>query len=401
MARSRMLLRSVGAVALALTLAISAGGAALAADPPTTTDPGAAAAGWIAAQVEAGVGPGSLADAIFAYAATGSGANAAAEALAELEGQVDGYILDGGVPLPGNLAKTLLAVQIAGGDPGSFGGHDLEADLRGLLVTAPGPDFGRFGTALNTDQALGILALARTSAGIPDEALEWLVAAQCPNGDYQYDGSCPGAGAEDPDTTAFALQALLAGGATAAAATSTELLLDIQGSDGAFSSYGTPNTNSSGVAGQALRAAGRGTAADDAAGFNLSLQYGCDARAADRGAFPWATSSAGFLVFSTPQAVLALGAPPLDELSIAGAAAAAPILDCPDPEPTDAAPTDPAASDDGGNDGGAGPTITLPPTDLGAAMSATDGGSSVPVVLLVLAASAAGAMAIARRRVRG
>ncbi len=83
------------------------------------------------------------------------------------------------------------------------------------------------------------------------------MAAQCPNGDYQYDGSCPGAGAEDPDTTAFALQALLAGGATAAAATSTELLLDIQGSDGAFSSYGTPNTNSTGVAGQALRAAGK------------------------------------------------------------------------------------------------------------------------------------------------
>ena len=49
--------------------------------------------------------------------------------------------------LPGNLAKTMLAVQVAGGDVDSFGGHDLEADLRSLLITTPGPDLGRFGTA--------------------------------------------------------------------------------------------------------------------------------------------------------------------------------------------------------------------------------------------------------------
>ena len=95
--------------------------------------------------------------------------------------------------------------------------------------------------------------------------------------------------------------------------------------------------------------------------------------------------------------MLALDAPPLDELSIAGASAAAPILDCPDPDPTDAAPTDAVPSDGGG----AGPTITLPPTDLGADSPVADAGSALAVALLVLAASAGGAVAIARRRVRG
>lgn len=388
MALPRILLRSAGAITLAATLALTAGGAiVVAADPPTTSDPGAAAAGWLAAQVEAGVGPGSLADAIFAYAATGVGANAAADALAKLEGGVAGYILDGGALVPGNLAKTMLAVQVAGGDVHDFGGHDLETDLRGLLITTPGPDLGRFGTAQNLDQALAILGLARTSGGIPAESVDWLVAAQCSNGDFQWDGSCPGAGSEDPDTTALALQALLAGGAATAAATSTQLLLDIQGSDGSFSSYGTPNTNSTGVAGQALRAAGKATAADAAAAFVVTLQYGCDAPAADRGAFPWAASSAGFLVFSTPQAVLAFGAPALDALSIGEASAVAPVLYCPD-----------ATSPDGS---GVGPTITVPPTDLvGTAAPATGGGSSLSIVLLLLATAAGGALATVRLQVR-
>ena len=399
MALPRSFTRTAGSVLLAATLAISAGSATvLAADPPTTTDPGAAAAGWIAGQVEAGVGPGSLADAIFAYAATGVGADAAADALAKLETGVEGYILSGSDLLPGNLAKTMLAVEVAGGDVDSFGGHDLEADLRSLLITTPGPDLGRFGSALNSDQAYAILALSRTSGGAPAESVDWLVTAQCPNGDFQWDGSCPGAGFEDPDTTGIVLQALLAAGATGPAASSTDLLLDIQGSDGSFSSFGTPNTNSTGVAGQALRAAGQTAAANDAGAWVLTLQYGCDAPAADRGAFPWATSSAGFLVFSTPQAVLTLGAPGLGDLSIAGASAAAPVLACDAEEPSaepSAEPSDPAPTDDGS----AAPTITLPPTDAGSTSPSTTGGGSQLVVATLLAIVAAGgALATARRR---
>jgi hypothetical protein len=393
MALSRTILRMGAALTLAATLALSIGGAALAAVPPTTTDPGAAAAGWLAAQVDAGITPGNLADSIFAFASVGAGGDAAASALAKLEAGVDGYILDGSDLVPGYVAKTLLAVEVAGGDPTSFGGHDLEAELRGLMITTAGPDLGRFGAALPSDQALAIIALARTSGGVPKDAVDYLVSVQCPDGDFNWDGTCPGAGSEDPDTTGLALQGLLAGGATAAADASTQLLLSIQGSDGAFSSFGTPNTNSSGVAGQALRAAGKTSAANDAATFIKTLQYGCEAAAADRGAFPWATSYAGQLIFSTPQAVLAFGGPGLDQLSIDGASAAAPVLDCP------AAPA-PSATPKPTDGGGAGPVVTLPPTDLAKSPPVSGEGPWAPLALLVLAAIAGAGLATARLRAR-
>ncbi len=395
MALPRIFLRTAGALALAATLALSAGGAVLAADPPMTSDPGAAAGGWIAGQVDAGIGPGNLADSIFAFASLGVGGDAAASALGKLEADVDGYILDSGNLVPGYVAKTLLAVQVAGGDPTSFGGHDLETELRGLLITTPGADLGRFGAASPSDQSYAVLALSRTSGGVPSDAVDYLVSLQCANGDFQWDGSCPGAGAEDPDTTGLALQALLAGGAGAAAAdTSTQMLLDIQGADGAFSSFGTPNTNSSGVAGQALRAVGESDAADKAAAFILTLAYGCDAPAADRGAFPWATSYAGLLIYSTPQAVLAFGGGSLADLSISGASAAAPILDCetaPEPTATAPVPTD---------DGGTAPTVTLPPTDLSAGAPAGDGQGTWLPVLILLVSLVGGAVTTARLRAR-
>jgi hypothetical protein len=314
-------------LALALTAvaapSVRAGGS-------TTTEPGAAAGGWIAQQVEtdATLGVGSLTDAIYAFAATGVGQNAAADALARTEAGLEAYISDGTNLRPGALGKAILAVSIQGGNVNSFGGHDLEADLRGLLVTS-GTDTGRFGSATVFDQTLAVLALARTSGGVPASAAAWLAAAQCPSGEYQWDGSCPaGPGTEDPDTTSLALQALMAAGETAAAAGSTTWLLGIQGSDGSFAAYGTANTNSSGLAGQALRAAGETAAADAAAAFVASLQLGCDADASEIGAIAWSTGDPGFLVFSTPQAVLAFGAPPLNTLSAAGASADAPVLDC-------------------------------------------------------------------------
>ena len=132
--------------------------------------------------------------------------------LAQLESGVEGYILSGSDLLPGNVAKTMLAVQVAGGDVDSFGGHDLEADLRSLLITTPARISGGSGPRRTPTRRYAILALSRTSGGAPSESVDWLVAAQCSNGDFQWDGSCPGAGAEDPDTTALALQALLAGG---------------------------------------------------------------------------------------------------------------------------------------------------------------------------------------------
>jgi hypothetical protein len=344
------------ALVLAVLLSVAPTPSTRAGEPATTTDPGLAAAGWLALQVENDptLGPGSLADAILAFAAVGAGQAAAATALAGLEANLDAYVMPGGSLLPGAVAKAMLAVQVQGADPSAFGGHDLEADLRGLLVVG-GADDGRFGAGSVLDQALAILALDRTAAGAPATAVSWLAAAQCPSGEFVWDGSCPaGPGSEDPDTTAIVLQALLAVDATTAADGATAWLLAIQEPGGGLPSFGLANTNSSGVAGQALRAAGETAAADAAADFVRSLQLGCDADASEVGAIGWAVGIPGFLVFSTPQAVLALGAPPLNELSAAGATDEAPVLECaaapPPPSAPAATPTTaptPAPSDDG------------------------------------------------------
>ncbi len=383
---SRHLPTRLAAAALSLGVAWSLVAGAVpaqAATPTTTTDPAQAAAGWIAAQVEAGgLSAGSLADSIFAFAAARVGGTAAADALTQLRANADAYIGYGGTVKPGPLGKVLLAVVVAGGDPTSFNGHNLEADLRGLLV-ATGADAGQFGSASINDQALDILALAATPGGVPAGAGSWLASKQCASGEYQWDGSCPTApGSEDPDTTSFALQALAAAGSTTAADKATQWLLALQAKDGSFASSGTPNTDSTGIAAEALRAQGQTAAADAAATWLATQQYGCSAKAADRGAFPWAASYAGELIYSTPQAVLGFGAPRLDKLSVAGAAADAPVLACAAPTPT--AP--------------ASATLpTAPPTDAVLPASTGSGSSSGTLLLVVVLAAASGALAFARR----
>ncbi len=383
--------QAVLALLLATLVALAPSSLVRAGEPPTTTDPALAAAGWLAQQVENDptLGPGTLADAVFAFAAVGAGQSAATTALAGIEANLEAYVAPGGALAPGALAKAMLAVQVQGGDPTAFGGRDLEADLRGLL-TVGGTDDGRFGAGSVLDQSLAILALSRTAGGAPATAVTWLAAAQCPSGEYAWDGSCPAAaGSEDPDTTAIALQALLAAGATTAADAATAWLLSIQQAGGGVPSFGLANTNSSGVGGQALRAAGETAAADAAATFVLSLAFGCDADPAEVGAIGWAVGIPGFLVFSTPQAVLALGAPPLDQLSAAGAASEAPVLDC---AATGPAPSQPAAtpvpSPAPSNDAG-----ELPNT-------AVSGGAEPAWPVIVLLPAAAAALAVTRWRGR-
>lgn len=378
----RSLSRRGAALALSLGIVLGAVGAPTPMRAATTADPAEAAAGWIATKVEAGgLGASSLADAILAFAAVRVGGGAAADALTQLASKLDAYAGYGATLKPGNLGKAMLAVIVAGGDPASFHGHDLESDLRGLEIST-GTDAGRFGSAENIDQALAILALAATARGVPPGAGDWLAGRQCPSGEYAWDGSCPGApGSEDPDTTALVLQALLASGSSAAAGRAASWLLDLQARDGSFAGYGTPNVNSTGLAGQALRAAGRTAEADAAAAWIVRQQYGCAAPAASRGAFPWSASYAGELMFSTPQAVLAMGAPRMDRLSVGGAAVDARLLRCPAPAPS--GPAEP----------------TVPPTDVrgGTSPSGPSGGG----VLLVVGVLAALGGVLANRGRRG
>ena len=376
--------RRASALALALGVALGAAGGIApvrAATPGAIADPAGTAAGWVATQVASGsLSASDLDSAIFALAGAHVGGTAAASALVQLKASADAYVGYGGTLKAGALGAVTLAVTVAGGDPTSFNGHNLVADLRGLLVTS-GTDAGVFGDPTNATiygQSLDILALAATPGGVPAGAGAWLASKQCAAGDYSWNGACPvAAGSEDPDSTAIALQALLAAGNTAAADKATSWLLGYQSADGSFAAYGDHNANSTGAAAEALRAAGKAAAADRAAAFLASLQYGCGAAAADRGAIPYTSTNPGYggPFSSTAQAVLGFGAGRLDTLTIAGATASSPTLSCPVPTATPIAVVRPAP--------------TEPPTDA-AVVPAPAGTSSQGTLLLAVALLALG-----------
>ena len=178
--------------------------------------------------------------------------------------------------------------------------------------------------------------------------------------------------------------ALQAAGSTAAADKAVQWLLDQQAPNGSFAGYGTTNTGSTGLAAQALRAAGNAAEADAASAWILTIQYGCSVAAANRGAIPWTAADPGFsLVDATAQAVLAFGAPRLDLLTIAGATAGAPPLQCAaaTPRPTSTGVTIP----------------TEPPTD-GLAPTTTGGASSSGMLLLTVTLMAVCGALVAVRR---
>lgn len=165
---------------------------------------------WTASQQQPdgsfpGFGAGSTADAVLAICAVG--------------GDPNGFLREGRSPLSylaahagelsataGSAAKTLLAVACAGHDPRAFGGVDLLAALQKTYD----PATGHYGFDL-TGHAFAVLALAAVEQSIPAAAVDWLRAAQTPEGGWAWDGA-PAAGAADTNSTALAIQALVAAG---------------------------------------------------------------------------------------------------------------------------------------------------------------------------------------------
>jgi hypothetical protein len=285
------------------------------------TEDAEAAAGWVAAEFDeptpgwADFGPAVYADIVLGLTAVGGEDETADAALDNLAAESAVVLGEPGAALPGVLGKVILAVEARGEDPATFvEGRDLEAELRAMLE-----DSGQFTGATVYDQAFAILGLAATGDGVPESAGGWLVSTQCETGDFTYVGDCPAPeGEEDPDTTAIALQALLATGESDAAAAATDWLLDRQAEDGSVSSFGAANANSTAVAAQALRAAGEGEAADRAADFVAGLQV--DEPPADAGSIKFTADEPQGNAFATIQGMLAFGAPALDEIEAAGAA---------------------------------------------------------------------------------
>ena len=162
----------------------------------------------------------------------------------------------GAVSTFGLKAKTVLALLATGQDPAAFAGSDLIAELNAAYDAAT----GIYGDTV-FDHALAMLALSNAGQSVPDEAVQYLLDNQCTDGAWAlFGGTEPETG--DTNTTALAVQALLATGHQDELDKAFAYLRSVQNDDGGFpyqnpSDYGTDtDANSTAVVLQALLAAG-------------------------------------------------------------------------------------------------------------------------------------------------
>ena len=338
---------AAGAVLSAAVLGLGSANGAGAATPPP-----ASALDWLSAELDgtadgvfvydSGFGDftdyGLTLDAVLALQLGNAHADVAAASLDAVEDDLSLYVThpdfgDGNGPgkYAGSIAKVLLTEKVTGRAT-TIEGFDLEAELRSTLLST-GRRAGRFdgehGDFSNgVTQALAVLALARTSAGVPASAVDFLLDQQCPGGgfrisydelkpDFTVDEAASTRGCEDDaeaelDATSFGLEALLSVRTPALAEPIADAIAFLKAPANA-----PTNANFAGVAGQALRAAGDATAADAAAAVVLGLQLtagpdnGAIALDADgKAAAPGGTIPADLLPEfwrSTAQGVLAFG----------------------------------------------------------------------------------------------
>ena len=162
---------------------------------------------------------GSTADAALAMSLAGRGRAQIREALGFLARKVDEASL-------GQKAKIVLAAVAGGKDLTRYAGGDLVAELRASQqANGQYAEEGDFSAV--TTHALVSLALAASGRPIDDPGADWLAAAQCPDGGWQfdephqagedehcYDAATDGEGnpldfsTSDSNTTSYAVQAL-------------------------------------------------------------------------------------------------------------------------------------------------------------------------------------------------
>jgi Prenyltransferase and squalene oxidase repeat len=162
----------------------------------------------------------------------------------------------------GAIGKEALLAEVVGGNPRSFGGHNLIAALdASVCPRASGganpacPAAGSYRNSTSVfDQALAIIAQLR--AGQASEAaapVAYLESLQSANGSFP--SLIPPSGGPDVDSTAMAVMALaLAPGARAAAdvAAGLDWIASRQEPNGGFPTAGAESINSTGLAIQAL-----------------------------------------------------------------------------------------------------------------------------------------------------
>ncbi|MDR1078454.1 MAG: hypothetical protein LBL55_07335 [Propionibacteriaceae bacterium] len=301
-------------------------------------------------------------DAVLALAAAGVGGDQIEASVARLLASGEAYVGAAGSGSWNAKGKTILVLQVTGHDPTAWpvaggGTRDLVAELRSAVQ--PSGQFGAQGSGVFVyQQALSLLALARTSDGAPGASVEYVQGLQCRTagvflGAYGSDTPCV---YPDVDGTALAVQALLAAGVSAADPSVADAVAWIESQQDASGAM-AGNTNSTGLAVQALRAAGLSEESDlaEAAGFTASLQVTCAVAADPSNEFTLAEvgavayNAAGWADGAefgldeinsdqwrraSAQALFAFGGASLGTLSAAGAEAGLPVSTCQDPTPT-------------------------------------------------------------------
>ena len=249
----------------AATLAGTLVAAPLPVNADAVSDAGAKAMKWLITKQEAdggyssGFAPGSdvgvTADAVLAFVA-------AKQPLAQVRSRLGRTPLDYLATQArkklsiGQYAKIALAVKAAGLNPARFGGKNLIS----LIQAGYDAKTGVIGDNVFI-HGLAIVTLANAGATVPATATTTLESYQAANGGWAF----MGAGAPDVDTTAMAVQALIALGrpkTTGAVARGLGYLHSLQNADGGYpyqspSDFGTDtNANSTGLVAQAIIAGG-------------------------------------------------------------------------------------------------------------------------------------------------
>lgn len=277
-----------------VALVASSANAAPAETPASTAKAGAAAASWQVGQLKHGVMGkdwGLTIDVGFMLAADGSYPKNVKTLTNQLASHLTDYTGSATDRQAGPTAKALLAAVVLGADPGDFGGSDVRQWT--LDLVAPGSagfQAGRLENAGGSDtsnvfsQAYGVLGLSR-SGSVPQSTVAFLLKQRCSAGYFRLTESTGTTCDQDQtgydaDATALAIEALIAAkadGATVDQATidaSASWLASDQQTNGSFEEgkgFGF-NSNSTGLAAQALAADGQKAAQLQAAAWVASLQ---------------------------------------------------------------------------------------------------------------------------------
>jgi len=195
---------------------------------------------------------------------------------------------------PGDLARTILALEAAGAEARSFGGRNLVAELRGRRA-----ENGSFAGWPGTTAYSAIALRASGADGGLERTLSWLGKVQNPDGGW---GDMPGQ-PSNADVTGAAMQAMPG---SEAAQRGLSYLRRHQRSSGGFvvGAGGAVNSQSTAWAAQGMLAVGADPARV-ASGDRSALDYLTARQAAD-GHFAYSASSDQTPVWVTGEALVAV-----------------------------------------------------------------------------------------------